>query len=84
MLLSNRIGDLLSSHSFGEAASDPREQGIRNPTTMAQMCREFSSKMGGQDSKDSAIPTAVSNSMLLGLGVDTGTAAVTITNHPKS
>ena len=60
MLLSNRIGDLLSSHSFGKAASDPWEQGIRNPTTMAQMCREFSSKMGGQDSKDLAIPTSAS------------------------
>jgi len=51
---------------------------------MAQMCREFGSKMRGQDSKDSTIPTAVSDSLLLGFGVDTSAAAVTITNHPKS
>ena len=35
--------------------------------------------MGGQDSEDLAIPTTVSNSLLLGFGVDTGVAAVTIT-----
>jgi hypothetical protein len=47
------------------------------------MCREFSSKMGWQNGKDSAIPAAEGNSPLLGFGMDTAAAAVTVADHPK-
>jgi hypothetical protein len=50
---------------------------------MAQICREFSSEMRRKDGEDTAIPTMVGNSPLLGFGVDTSAAAITIANYPK-
>jgi len=50
---------------------------------MAQMHREFSSEMRRKDGEDSAIPTMVDNSPLLGFGVDTSAAVIMIANYPK-